>query len=147
MTRPGRTKATNLASAYMAFWLALGAAGLKLETSAATDAKVYFGADVEEDEGRLMVKRVYADSPAYEQGLNANDQIVAMDNMRATKKFFDARMAEKKPGDVVNLTIFRFDDLSSLLIRLSDKREMTYRILPVTSATAVQKAIYANWLR
>jgi len=126
---------------------ALAAAGLKLETSAATDAKVYFGADVEEDEGRLMVKRVYADSPAYEQGLNANDQIVAMDNMRATKRFFDARMAEKKPGDVVNLTIFRFDDLSSLLIRLSDKREMTYRIVPVTTATALQKQVYANWLR
>jgi predicted metalloprotease with PDZ domain len=126
---------------------ALAAAGLKLETSAATDAKVYFGADVEEDEGRLMVKRVYADSPAYEQGLNANDQIVAMDNMRATKRFFDARMAEKKPGDVVNLTIFRFDDLSSLLIKLSDKREMSYRIVPVAAPTALQKQIYANWLR
>ena len=126
---------------------ALAVAGLKLETSAATDAKVYFGADLEEDEGRLMVKRVYADSPAYEQGLNANDQIVAMDNMRATKRFFDARMAEKKPGDVVNLTIFRFDDLSSLLIRLSDKREMTYRIVPVATATALQKQVYANWLR
>jgi len=30
---------------------------------------------------------------------------------------------------------------------LSDKREMTYRIVPVTTATPVQKAIYANWLR
>jgi len=126
---------------------ALAAAGLKLETSAATDAKVYFGADLEEDEGRLMVKRVYADSPAYEQGLNAGDQIVAMDNMRATKEFFNARMAEKKPGDVVNLTIFRFDDLSSLLIRLGDKRESSFKIVPVTTPTALQKQNYANWLR
>src|SRR6185369_4090517 len=126
---------------------ALGAAGLKLETTAATDAKVYFGADVENDEGRLIVKRVYAGSPAYDQGLNAGDQIVAMDNMRATREFFNARMAEKKPGDLVNLTIFRFDDLSSLLIKLSDKREMSYRIVPLTTATAVQKQIYANWLR
>src|SRR4029079_6169597 len=67
---------------------ALDAAGLKLETSGATDAKVYFGADVAEEEGRLIVRRVYAGSPAYEQGLNAGDQIVAMDNMRATKEFF-----------------------------------------------------------
>ena len=126
---------------------ALDAAGLKLETTAAADAKVYFGADVAEDEGKLIVRRVYAGSPAYEQGLNAGDQIVAMDNMRATKEFFNARMAEKKPGDLVNLTIFRFDDLSSLLIKLSDKREMTYRILPVTTPTPVQKQIYANWLR
>jgi predicted metalloprotease with PDZ domain len=126
---------------------ALEAAGLRLETSAATDAKVYFGADVAEEEGRLIVKRVYAGSPAYEQGVNAGDQIVALDNMRVTKDLFNARMAEKKPGDVLNLTIFRFDDLSSLVIRLGDKKEMTYRIVPMTTPTPVQKQIYASWLR
>jgi predicted metalloprotease with PDZ domain len=126
---------------------ALAAAGLRLETSAATDAKVYFGADVTQEDDRLMVKRVYAGSPAYEQGLNAGDQIVAMDNMRVTKDFFNARMAEKKPGDLVNLTIFRFDDLSLLPIRLGDKREMSYRIVPVMNPTALQKQIYASWLR
>src|SRR6185295_17416535 len=131
---------------------AFEAAGLRLETNGppggnAVSDRIFFGADVSEEEDRLMVRRVYAGSPAYEQGLNAGDQIVAVDNMRATKDFFNARMAEKKPGDVVNLTIFRFDDLSSLLIRLSDKREMTYRIVPVVTPTGLQKQIYANWLR
>jgi len=126
---------------------ALAAAGLKLETNAAADAKVYFGADLAQEDDRLIVRRVYAGSPAYEQGLNAGDQIVALDNMRVTREFFDARMAEKKPGELVNLTIFRFDNLSSLLIRLGDKREMSYRIVPVAAPAAVQKQIYANWLR
>lgn len=126
---------------------ALDAAGLKLETSPAADAKVYFGADVAEEEGRLIVRRVYAGAPAYEQGLNAGDQIVAMDNMRVTKESFNARMAEKKPGELVNLTIFRFDDLSSLLIKLSDKRESSFKIVPLTAPTPLQKQIYANWLR
>jgi predicted metalloprotease with PDZ domain len=125
---------------------ALAAAGLKLETSAAANARVYFGADVAEDEGRLIVRRVYAGSPAYDQGLNAGDQIVALDNMRVSRDSFNARMAEKKPGDLVNLTIFRFDDLSSLLIRLSDKREMSYRIVPLAAPTPVQKQIYRSWL-
>ena len=126
---------------------ALAAAGLRLETSPAADAKVYFGADVAQEDDRLMVRRVYAGSPAYESGLNAGDQIVAMDKLRVTRDFFNARMAEKKPGDLVNLTIFRFDDLSSIVVRLSDKRESTYRIVPVPTATALQKQIYANWLR
>jgi predicted metalloprotease with PDZ domain len=126
---------------------ALEAAGLKLETSAGANARVYFGADVAEENDRLLVRRVYAGSPAYDQGLNAGDQIVALDNMRVTRDSFNARMAEKKPGDLVNLTIFRFDDLSSLLIRLSDKREMSYRIVPVAAPTPLQKQIYANWLR
>ena len=125
---------------------ALSAAGLRLDTTPAADAKVYFGADVAQEEERLMVKRVYAGSPAYEHGLNAGDQIVAIDNMRVTRDFFNARMAEKKPGDLVNLTIFRFDDLSTLLIKLVDRRESTYRIVPVSSPTAAQRQLYRNWL-
>jgi predicted metalloprotease with PDZ domain len=125
---------------------ALAAAGLRLETSAAADAKLYFGADLAQEDDRLIVRRVYAGSPAYESGLNAGDQIVALDNMRVTRDFFNARMAEKKPGALLNLTIFRFDDLSTLLVRLSDKRELSYRIVPVTAATALQKQVYRSWL-
>jgi len=127
--------------------VALEAAGLRLDTtSTGADEKVAFGADVADEEGRLMVRRVYAGSPAYEQGLNAGDQIVALDNMRVTKDFFTARMAEKKPGDLVTLTIFRFDDLSNLLIKLGERREGTFRIVPLTNQTEAQKRVYRSWL-
>jgi predicted metalloprotease with PDZ domain len=124
---------------------ALEAAGLRLDTTSGTGG-VYFGADVAMEDDRLMVRRVYAGSPAYEQGLNAGDQIVAMDNMRVTREFFNARIAEKKPGDLINLTIFRFDDLSTLLIKLGERREGTYRIVPLPNATEAQKRIYRGWL-
>jgi predicted metalloprotease with PDZ domain len=128
--------------------VALEAAGLRLETVGTGPAteKVYFGADVVQEEDRLMVRRVYAGSPAYEQGLNAGDQIVALDNMRVTRDFFNARMAEKKPGDLINLTIFRFDDLSTLLIKLAERREGTYRIVPLPAQTEAQKRVYKSWL-
>jgi predicted metalloprotease with PDZ domain len=93
-----------------------------------------------------MVSRVYAGSPAYEQGLNAGDQIIALDNMRVTRDFFNARLAEKKPGDLINLTIFRSDDLSTLLIKLGERREGTYRILPLPSQTEAQKRVYRSWM-
>ena len=130
---------------------ALAAAGLKLDNGATTEAgkvveKVYLGAEVVEQRERLMVNRVYAGSPAYNQGLNTGDQIVALDNMRVTKDFFNARLAEKKPGDLINLTIFRFDDLSTLLIKLGGRTEGTYRIMPLPSQTEAQKRIYRAWL-
>ena len=130
-------------------YTAFEAAGLRLETSTAGASleRVYFGADLVQEDDRLMVRRVYAGSPAYDQGLNAGDQIVALDNMRVTKDFFNARIAEKKPGDLINLTIFRFDDLSTLLIKLSDRREQTYRIVPLPNATEAQKRIFQGWLR
>jgi len=88
---------------------------------------------------------VNAGSPAYDQGLNTGDQIVALDNMRVTRDFFNARIAEKKPGDIINLTIFRFDDLSTLLIKLGGRREGTYRIVPLADQTEAQKRIYRSW--
>ena len=93
-----------------------------------------------------MVRRVYAGSPAYEQGLNTGDQIVAIGNMRASKDFFDARLREKRPGDLLPLTIFRSDDLSTLLIKLGGQANSIYRIVAVDKPTSEQKKIYESWL-
>ncbi|MFN2532072.1 MAG: M61 family metallopeptidase [Pyrinomonadaceae bacterium] len=127
---------------------ALAAAGLKLETSGQTSgaARPYFGADLAQQGERLMVRRVYAGSPAYDQGLNTDDQIIAIDNMRASKDFFDARLAEKRAADIMNLTIFRFDDLSTLLIKLGTRSEGVYRIVNVPNPTGQQRKIYQSWL-
>ncbi len=130
---------------------ALAAAGLRLDTTGATAGvkpaeKAYLGADLSQEGDRLIVTRVYAGSPAYEQGLNTADQIVALDNRRVTKDFLEARLAEKRPGQLANLTIFRFDDLSYLPIKLGGISPASYRILPLEVRTDEQKRIYQSWL-
>lgn len=128
---------------------ALAAAGLRLDITGETPRpveKAYLGADVVQENDRLMVRRVYAGSPAYEQGLNTGDQIVAFNNMRANKDFFDARIAEKRPGDLVNLTIFRFDDLSMLAIKLGGRIPPAYLVVPVANPSEEQKRIYQSWV-
>ena len=130
---------------------ALNAAGLQLETATPGDggkpvARAYFGADTAWQDNRLIVQRVYVGSPAFDQGLNTGDQIIALNNMRVTKEFFDARMAEKKPGDLLNLTIFRFDDLSTLLIKLGSRTDGPYRIIAMPNPTEAQKQVYKGWL-
>ncbi len=129
----------------------LAAAGLKLDRGIRTEGnkpveRSYFGADTAQEGDRLVVRRVYVGSPAYDQGLNTGDQIIALNNMRVTKDLLDAKVAEKKPGDLINLTIFRFDDLSTLLIKLGGRTEGTYRIVPLENATELQKKIYQSWL-
>lgn len=109
-------------------------------------ARTVLGAELAQDQDRLMVRNVRAGSPAYEQGLNAGDQIVALDNMRVTRDSLIARLGEKKPGDLINLTIFRFDDLSTLLIKLGARTEGTYSIKPLPTQTELQKQIYRAWL-
>lgn len=129
----------------------LSSVGLTLETYAQgrTGQSVpaaFLGADTAQDGEKLIVRRVYAGSPAYEQGLNTGDQIVALNNMRVNKDFFEARLAEKRPGDLLNLTIFRFDDLSTILIKLGTRADGSYRLVPVANPTPLQKQTYRAWL-
>jgi predicted metalloprotease with PDZ domain len=126
---------------------ALTAAGLRLETSAPNaPEKAFLGANLAQDGERLTVRNVLAGTPAYDQGLNAGDQIVAVDGMRATRDFLTARVEEKHPGDTIVLTVFRQDDLREFRIKLGGRREEKYRILPTTDASDMQRKIYESWL-
>jgi predicted metalloprotease with PDZ domain len=70
-----------------------------------------------------------------------------LNNMRATKDFFDARIAEKRPGDLITLTVFRFDDLSTLPIKLGRSPHGPYRIVAVEKPTPEQQRTYQSWLK
>ncbi len=125
----------------------LSAAGLRLESGeGASSLKPYFGADLEENAGVISVKNVRAGSPAYEQGVSAKDQIIALDGARVNKELFETLISDKKPGDVVHLTLFRDDNLRTLEIKLGGRVDVPYRIVQLPSPTNQQKRIYRSWL-
>ena len=104
------------------------------------------GASLEEKDGRLTVKNVPAGTAAYEQGLSAADQIVAVDGYRATLAFLNDRIADKRPGEQLALTLFRGDELRTLNLKLGTRAAVTYRIVPSGSATEQQRRNYQSWL-
>ncbi len=125
----------------------LSAAGLRLEAGEGSSSlKPYLGADLEDSSGVVSVKNVRAGTPAYEQGLNAKDQIVALDGVRVNKELFDSLIAEKKPGDVVHVTLFREDNLRTLEIKLGGRVDVPYRIVQLPAPSNQQKRIYQSWL-
>ena len=130
---------------------ALAWAGLRLDTAsdragrpAATAA--HLGAALEEKDGRLSVTNVSAGTAAAEYGLYAADQIVAVDGYRATLDFLNARLADKRPGDQLRLTVFRGDELRALDIKLGGRPAATYRVVPVAAPTEQQRRTYQAWL-
>jgi predicted metalloprotease with PDZ domain len=99
-----------------------------------------------ETDGRLTVRSLPADSPAYQWGLNTGDQIVAIDGHRAGQNFMQSYMNEKKPGDKVKLTIFRFDELKEMEITLGGKTQPNYRIVAVENPSDAQRQLYRGFL-
>jgi len=136
----------------------LDGAGLRLERAGlairlgASDRVLplmgYLGADLEEkpDGDFIMIKSVRAGSPAYEQGLNAKDKIIALDGARVDKETFQELIAFKRPGDTVRITVFRADDVRTFDIRLAGRVDAPYRIVSLPNAGADQKRIYRGWL-
>ena len=125
----------------------LGGMGLKLETGEEGAKQAYLGGNLAEADGRLTVRAVPADTPAYQFGLNANDQIVAIDGNRASQTFLQSYLTGKKPGDKIRLTIFRFDELREIEVTLGGRARLDYKIVPVENPTDEQKRLYREYLK
>jgi predicted metalloprotease with PDZ domain len=123
----------------------LGGVGLRLVATQPGADRAYLGADFAEADGRLTVRAVPAGTPAFEQGLNFNDQIVAINGYRATNAFLQSYLGEKRPGDSVRLTVFRFDRLLDLEIKLGRNERATYTFQPLANATELQKRLYKEY--
>ena len=119
--------------------------GLTLETGAGGRAQAYLGATTADVNGKLIVRNVTAGTPAYEQGLNTNDEIVAVDGLRANQTFLQSVISEKKPNDKIKLTIFRFDELREIEITLGGRIPPNYKISVSEGATENQKRLYRQY--
>ena len=123
----------------------LGGFGLTLDTGANGRKTAYLGATTADVNGKLMIRAVAAGTPAYQQGLNTNDEIVAIDGQRANQTFLQGVIAEKKPNDKIKLTIFRFDELREIEITLGGRAAPNYKISVAENATEDQKRLYNQY--
>ncbi|HEX8288278.1 MAG TPA: PDZ domain-containing protein [Pyrinomonadaceae bacterium] len=121
--------------------------GVRLKADANNTNKSYIGANLAEEDGKLMVRSIPADTPAYEQGLNTGDQIVAVDGNRASQTFLTNYIGDKKPGDKVKLTVFRFDQLRDIEFTLGNNIRKSYSIVPIENPSDAQRTLYRNYLQ
>jgi predicted metalloprotease with PDZ domain len=121
--------------------------GLQLAATEPDKAKAYIGADFTEENGRLNIRTISANTPAYEQGLNTGDQIVAIDGYRASNSFLQSYLAERKPNDTVKLTVFRFDKLRDVTFKLGANTRADYSFKPVDQPTDDQRRLYREYLK
>jgi predicted metalloprotease with PDZ domain len=141
----------------------LSALGLNVVTRDSTSGKAYLGSDaldgsitirsvpalgvdLSEEQGKLSVKMVLAGSPGYEQGLNAGDQVIAVDGYKANQSFVQRYFNERKAGENVKLTVFRFDKLKELNITIGSNARKQYVFEKVAAPTDLQKKLYHDYL-
>jgi len=124
----------------------VGGIGLVLNQKPTNNGKAYIGANLADTDDRLTVRSIPAGTPAYEQGINTGDQIVAIDGYRTNQAFLQNYINEKKPGDTVKLTIFRFDKLREISFVLGTDTRKDFSFAPVAAPTEQQQTLYKQYL-
>ena len=122
-------------------------AGLEIDVKPEEQPGVFFGAAAREQDGNLIISSVEWDSPAQQGGLSAQDEILALDGIRATPRTLDRCLDAKKPGDRVRVLISRRGMIQEKEVLLAEKKERSFRIRPMSAPDPLQAAILSDWLR
>jgi predicted metalloprotease with PDZ domain len=126
----------------------LAAAGLVLRAvQKALPTEVRTGVQLRTEGGRAMVTHVLAGTPAHRAGLNAGDELVALDGLRIAADTLPLRLAERRTGERVPLTVFRRDELLELELEVELAPPPRLELAPVPDPTPAQKRLHDDWLR
>jgi predicted metalloprotease with PDZ domain len=96
--------------------------------------------------GGSRVSAVYADGPAALAGVLVGDEIIAI-NGRRFESGLDTHLARHKPGDRVEFTLFRRDELRTVVLTLAGKPDGSWVLKRTPEPTPEQRAAYEDWLR
>lgn len=121
------------------------------------ETKAYLGVLVRPTGGKFVVDSVLEGSPAYEYGLNAKDEILAINNFRFSERFLKNIREEYKKlkmddmntfkvGEKVTIHLFRRDKLEAIDLLLDKSPAEVYEILqdsePVKGSDAVREKFF-----
>jgi predicted metalloprotease with PDZ domain len=111
---------------------ALSAFGLRFKPAPAPTpdkpAKAWLGATTRNEGGRLLVSQVRRGTPAYEAGLNVDDEILAFDEYRVRADRLDSRLEQYRPGDHVTVLVARREQLMKVDVKLGMESQKTWRL-------------------
>ena len=119
--------------------------GLRFRPMPAGTARAFIGAGTRADNGRLVVTSVRRGTPAIDAGLNVDDEILAIDDVRVRADGLAARMDQYKPGDKVTVLVARRDKLTRLDVTLGAEPGRAWRLETLSTATDEQKVRCSAW--
>ncbi len=93
-----------------------------------------------------VVAQVRRGTPAHEAGLNVDDEVVAIDQVRVRADGLNLRLEQYKPGDQVSVTVARRDRLIAVPVTLGADPGRPWRLEVRPDATDDQKRRVAAWV-
>ncbi|MEM8721248.1 MAG: M61 family metallopeptidase [Cyanobacteria bacterium P01_G01_bin.39] len=119
--------------------------GLYLKTATESDVP-YLGIKVESENNREVVKFVAAQSPAAVGGIDAGDQLLAIDGIKVSAKSLNERLKDYQAGDTIQVTLFHQDELKTVPVILTEAQSQSYELTIKDDLSDQQQDNLVGWL-
>jgi predicted metalloprotease with PDZ domain len=126
---------------------ALGWFGLRFTPPGTAASKAWLGVSTRIDQGRLVVTQLPRHTPAWEAGVNVEDEILAIDEYRVRPEQWDTRLEQYRPGDHVSVLLARRDRLFRCQVTLAAEPRKSWQLEVHPEASSTQRQRLATWLR
>lgn len=120
--------------------------GLKLEAKIDKQTPPYLGLNVQKEGGIDKITFVDANSPAGKVGIDAGDELLAIDNFRVTADNLTERLQNYNPSDVIKLTYFHQEELKTATIKLDLPKPVNYQVKMIENISQKQQELLNKWL-
>ena len=105
-----------------------------------------FGWKTRTENGRVLVSEVLEGGAAQRGGVSTGDELVAVNESRATEDFLRRTSIEAGPAARVRVTVLRRDRLGTLRLVLGARKAGVWKIEPSKDAQASAKRLARRWL-
>ena len=118
--------------------------GIELQAVAAHTP--YLGINVKTEHGREAIKSVASNSPAQLAGIDAGDELLAIDGFKVSADKLNDRLRVYRVGQQINLTIFHADRLMTVPVTLSAPQPQQYHLRSLEHTSDLQRQLFKAWV-
>ncbi len=121
--------------------------GLQLKSMIENESLPYLGIKTQWENGKEIIKFVEANSPAEEAGIEAKDELLAIDGIRVTAEKLNSRLQDYQSEDIIQITLFHQEELKTYDVKLASPQPSRYEIIEIEKASQSQKRLRGGWLK
>ena len=120
--------------------------GLKLNGVTEEEPFPDLGIKAQSENGKDTIKFVEAASPAELAGIDAGDELLAINGVRVSTDQLNERLKDYRAGDMIQVTVFHQDQLKTLTVKLRDPQPSRYEVVRIENPSHRQKQNLSGWL-
>ncbi|MDJ0660573.1 MAG: M61 family metallopeptidase [Crocosphaera sp.] len=120
--------------------------GLQVKPSKESESIPYLGIRVQSENNKEIIKFVEKGSPAFIEGIDPEDELLAINGIRVTAEDLSQRLKDHQPNEIISVSVFHQDELRTLSVTLGQPQPSSYEIVQIENPSPLQQENLRGWL-